>query len=329
MSNQRGTALIQIFLLLLGSTVAIAQPVQSHAGSQEPRGIQENPQLSFLDLIFPRRQVRIRDSKNPTRSPFDESLPYMLAPRNTALVGTDTLTLQWHPVVGASSYTIAITSSGVDWTTQVSDTEATFNVDVVSLQPNYRYTVVITADNGPSSASDEPVGFQLLPETERARVNAQIEAIKAEQREPDEEALAIALEYFEFQHSDPDWQSSALNQAAIEVLEAQIQAGTEDSRIYLLQADTYLRIGLPLLARERYEEALTYARAAGQQELQAESYWGLGDVAQGQTEYEDALAHLQTAQEFYEGLDDFEQVEELQDQIDAVEGQLPQSSAGQ
>jgi hypothetical protein len=51
-----------------------------------------------------------------------------------------------------------------------------------------------------------------LPETERDRVNAQIEAIKAEQREPDEEALAIALEYFEFQHSDPDWQSYALNQ---------------------------------------------------------------------------------------------------------------------
>jgi hypothetical protein len=82
----------------------------------------------------------------------------------------------------------------------------------ISLQPNYRYTVVITADNGPSSTSGEPVGFQLLPETERDRVNAQIEAIKAEQREPDEEALAIALEYFEFQHSDPDWQSYALNQ---------------------------------------------------------------------------------------------------------------------
>jgi hypothetical protein len=163
----------------------------------------------------------------------------------------------------------------------------------------------------------------LLPENERDRINVQVDAIRAAQLGPDEEALAIALEYFNFQHSDPDWDSYAVNQAVIDVLESRIQAGTQDSRVYLLQADTYLRVGLSLLAQQRYAEALTYAQAAGLQELQAESHWGLGDVAQGRTEYEDALAHLQMAQNLYRDLGDFEQAEELQAQVEAVETQLP------
>jgi len=176
---------------------------------------------------------------------------------------------------------VEIDGKNINWEDEVTGTEVIFD-ELASVEPNYRYTIVITTDEGISSKSGEPVGFTLLPETEHDRVNAQVDDIKAELLEPDEEALAIALAYFEFEHSDSDWQSYALNQYAIDVLESRIQAGTEDSRVHLLQADTYWRIGLPLLARERYEEALTYAQAAGQLELQSESHWGLGDVAQGQ-----------------------------------------------
>lgn len=320
MSNQRFTALIQIAVLTLGAVVTIAQPVQSHAGSQYPDSIRDNLQISFLDFIFPRRRERTRGSRKSTRPIVYVGLPYVLSPRNTAIFGTDELTLQWHPVEGATSYTVEIDN----WKVQVTGTEATFD-ELESLAPNRRYTIVVTTDGGISSESQN-VGFQFMPETERDRVNAQVEAIKAEQLEPDEEALAIALEYFDFEHSDPGWRSYALNQAAIDVLETRIEAGTGDSRVYLLQADTYLRIGLPLLAQERYERALAYAQVA---ELQAESHWGLADVAQGQTEYEDALAHLQMAQELYQGLGDCEQVEALQLQIDEVERQLLQPSFGQ
>jgi len=69
---------------------------------------------------------------------------------------------------------------------------------------------------------------------------------------------------------------------------------------------------LPLSARERYEEALTYAQAADQPELQAESYWGRSDVAQGQTEYADTVAYLEMSIELYEELGDLEKAEELQ-----------------
>ena len=326
MSHKRFTALIPTIALTFGAIVAVAQPVQSAIGIQAPNAIEENLQISFLHFIFPNRRTRTRGSRRSSRAPFDESLPYVLSPRNSALIGTDALTLQWHPVSGATSYAVAINGKGVNWEVEVTGTEATFD-ELKSFAPNYRYTMVITADNGISSESGEPVGFTLLPETESDRVNAQVEAIKAEQREPDEAALAIALEYFEFEHSDPDWQSYALNQAAIDVLEARIEAGTEDSRVYLLQADTYLKVGLPLLAQERYEEALTSAQAAGQAELQAESHWGLADVAQGQTEYALALNHLQMAQALYENLGNLEQATELQTQIAALEMQLPQSAS--
>jgi hypothetical protein len=322
MSHKRFTALIQILVLTLGTVVAISQPVRSHARSPYPDGGANNLQISFLDFLFPNRKGRNRGRRNPSRAPFDTSLPYVLTPRNTALIGTDGLTLRWHPVDGASSYTVEIGGRNVG---QFTETEAVFD-ELGFLEPNYRYTIVITTDTGISSELGTPtVGFALLPEAERDLVNAQVEAIKAASLEPDEEALAIALEYFGFEHSDPDWHSHALNQAAIEVLETRIQAGTEDSRVYLLQADTYWRIGLSLLARERYEEALTYAQAAGQAEFQAESHWGLADVAEGQTEYEEALAHLQAAQALYEDLGELELVEELQAQIERVSRQLPPS----
>jgi hypothetical protein len=326
MSYKRFTALIQIIVLTLGSVVTIAQPVRSHTSSPYPDGVAENLQISFLEFIFPKRKVRNRGSRNSSRTPFNASLPYVQTPRNTALIGTDALTLQWHPVAGASSYTVEISGKNIDWKFEVTGTEVVLD-ELEYLEPNYRYAIVITPDEGISSSSENPVGFTLLPEAERDRVNAQVEAIKAEQLEPDEEAIAIALAYFEFEHSDPAWRSYALNQAAIDVLENRIQTGTEDSRVYLLQADTYLRIGLPLLARERYKEALTYAQA-GQSELQAESHWGLGDVAQGQTEYTDAVEHLQAAQMLYQNLGELEQVKELQDLQDLIEklsGEVPPS----
>jgi hypothetical protein len=324
MSNQRVTALTQILVLTLGAVVAIAQPVQSSAGDHAPNGIEENLRASLLEFFFPNREERTRGARRSSRAPFDTSVPNMLSPRNTVLLATDELTLQWYALEGATSYTVEVKGGDVDWAVEVTGTEATFD-ELASLVPDYRYTIVVTSDTGRSTRSEESVGFAILPETESDRVNAQIDAIKAEQLDPDEEALAIALAYRDFEHSDPDWQSYALNQAAIDVLETRIEGCTEDSRVYLLQADTYLRIGLPLLAQDRYQQALAYAEAAEQPELQAESYWGLGDVAQKQAEYEEALAYLQKAKAIYEGL----AIEELQTQIEEVERQLPQQPSGQ
>lgn len=264
--------------------------------------------------------------RNSTRAPFDPALPYVISPRNTALIATEALTLEWHPVEGTTSYTVEIDGPEVDWSIQVSEPKAVYS-DLESLQPDYRYTVVITAENGQSPVMGPPVGFAMLSEIERDRVNEQVEAVKAKQLDPNVEAIALALVYLGFEHSDRDRQSYALNQAALDVLEAQIEAGTENSQIYLLQADTYLTIRLPLLAKERYEQALRLAEEVGQRELQAESYWGLAAIAEGQTEYGDAIAHLQSAQQLYNELGDRDQDEAFQDRIEAMEAEIPRSSS--
>ena len=267
--------------------------------------------------------------RNSPRDPFNPSLPYVISPRNTVLMATEALTLEWHPVEETTSYTVEIIDGpGVEWSTQVSEPQAVYP-DLESLKPDYRYTVVVTADNRLSSDAGESVGFAVLSEVERDRVNEQVEAVKAKQLDPDVEAIALALVYLGFEHSDLDRHSYALNQAASAVLETRIQAGTENSQVCLLQAETYLTIGLPLLAKEQYKQALRLAEAAGQRELQAESYWGLATVAEGQTEYGDAIVHLQSAQQLYEAVGDQDQVEVLQDRIEALEAEIPRTSLPQ
>jgi hypothetical protein len=147
MSHQRFTALIQIFVLTFSAVVLIAQPVRSHTGNQYPDDIGETLQVSFLHFIFPDRSERTRGSRKSARPIVNISIPYVLNPRNTALISTDALTLQWQPVEGATSYTVEIKGRDVDWAVEVDGTEVTFN-EVEALAPSYRYTIVVTTDGG-------------------------------------------------------------------------------------------------------------------------------------------------------------------------------------
>ena len=262
---------------------------------------------------------------NPSRGPFDTALPYVIGPRNTALLTADRLTLRWHPVANATQYQVTITGRGVNWTTIVTQPEVTYS-GAATFQPSYSYNVVIRANSGLSSFTSNRVGFTVLPPAEVAQVSRQVNQVKTSNLQPDVEAIALALIYGGYEHSDRDRHSYALNQLALNVLQERIDAGTNNIQIYLLQADTYLTIGLPLAARERYLKALALATASNLLEPQAQSQMGLGLVAAGQTEYSDAIRHLTTAQSLYQDLGDLAQVEALQTQIEELPGQVPQAS---
>lgn len=259
--------------------------------------------------------------RNLPRDPFNVALPYLLSPRNTALIVPENLLLEWNPVLGATSYQVQIEGRGVNWAVEVDEPQVRFP-DTASLQPNYRYTVVITADNGLSSRNGLPVGFAVLPAAEVERVNEAVEQIQAQGLEPDIEAIALAMLYLDYKHSDPGWDAYALNQSALEVLAARSEAGTENPAIYLLQAEAYLASGLPLLARGSYEQALALGQTLEQREIQAKSHVGLGEIAAGQTVYCEAIAHLRAAQTLYGELGDREQVETLQARIEQLEEEL-------
>jgi len=241
------------------------------------------------------------------------------------LLTADRLTLRWHPVANATQYQVTITGRGVNWTTIVTQPEVTYS-GAATFQPSYSYNVVIRANSGLSSFTSNRVGFTVLPPAEVAQVSRQVNQVKTSNLQPDVEAIALALIYGGYEHSDRDRHSYALNQLALNVLQERIDAGTNNIQIYLLQADTYLTIGLPLAARERYLKALALATASNLLEPQAQSQMGLGLVAAGQTEYSDAIRHLTTAQSLYQDLGDLAQVEALQTQIEELPGQVPQAS---
>ena len=278
--------------------------------------------------------ARREGPRNLPRDPFNPALPYLRSPRNTVLIAPENLLLEWkNPVQGATSYTVQIEGQGVNLALEVDEPQARFP-DTDSLQPDYLYIVVITADHGLFSRNSSPVGFTVLPAAEVERVNEAVEHIKAQGLEPDIEAIALARWYLDYEHSDPERRSYALNQSALDVLAARHEAGTENPAIYLLQAEAYLASGLPLQAEAyvaselplsawgSYTHALALGEAAEQREIQAVSYVGLGDIAAGQTDYGEAIAHLQTAQTLYEVLGDREQVEVLQTRIEQLKEEI-------
>jgi tetratricopeptide (TPR) repeat protein len=234
----------------------------------------------------------------------------------------ENLLLTWNPVPGATAYQVQIKGRGVAWAVEVGDSQVTFP-DRAGLQPNYRYAVVITADNRVSSGNGPPVGFTVLPAAEVERVKQAVEQIQAQGLELDIEAISLAMLYLDYKHSDPDWRSYALNYAALQVLAARIEAGTENPTLYLLQAEAYLASGLPLLARASYEQALALGQRLQQREIQAKSQVGLGEIAAGQTDYPGAIAHLQAAQTLYGELGDRQQVGALQNRISTLEKERP------
>lgn len=263
---------------------------------------------------------------NLPRDPFDQGLPYVLSPRNTALMAPENLLLTWNPVPGATSYQVQIKGRGVAWAVEVGEPQVTFT-DRAGLQPNYRYgvviTAVITADNRVSSGNGPPVGFTVLPAAEVERVKQAVEQIQSQGLEPDIEAIALAMLYLDYKHSDPDWRSYALNYSALQVLAARIEAGTENPTLYLLQAEAYLAGDLPLWAQASYEQAMALGQRLQQREIQAKSQVGLGEIAAGQTDYPGAIAHLQAAQTLYGELGDRQQVGALQNRISTLEKERP------
>lgn len=262
--------------------------------------------------------------RNSPRDPFDPTLPYVIGARNTALLDTENLSINWNPVVGASQYYVTITGEGVDWSAQTEQSQVAY-AGSEKFQSDYRYSVNIFADSM-STEQGISVGFTVLPSEEVEIVTDEVRSIEALQLDPDTEAIALALFYSAYKHSDPERRSYALNQSAIDVLQERIDTGTDNSQIYLLQADTYLTVGLPLLAKEKYLKALSLAESNNLSEQQALSSVGLGIIEEGQTNYSDAISYFQTAIQIYETLGDTEQVETLADRLNRIQEEIKPST---
>jgi Domain of Unknown Function (DUF928) len=243
----------------------------------------------------------------PTRAASDPTLPYLISPRNTAIL-TDQPTLRWHPVDGAKGYQLQVQGPEVNWTTQVSQPEVAYAGPL--LKPGLRYLVTVTADNGASTNNEAPVGFTLLTTEEVQRVKAWAEQVQ--QQPLSKEAQTLTLAYL--------YRSNNLNAAAIDALEQLIQKGNQTSSVHQRLGELYQEAELNQLAKERYLKALELAKAENNLEGQASVQASLGEVNTAFAQLDEARQWYQKAQVGYQTLGDKGQVKAIQRKLDYLEG---------
>lgn len=263
-----------------------------------------------------------RDSPySSTRAGNDPTVPYLISPRNSAIL-TLQPTLRWNPVAGASSYQVEVSGYGLNWKTEVQQPQVVYSGEQ-PLKPGFRYWVKITANNGKSNAKEEGRfrGFTVLSDADRQRINADIATLRQQaliarlqQQALKDEAKTIALAHL--------YRSNNLNANAIDLLEGLVKEGSDKVAVFQLLGNIYQKVGLNLLAKERYTAGLKLAIAQNNLEAQADIHRSLGEVNESLDELKDALQSYETALVNYRKLGDEVKVEELQQKIDDLKGRI-------
>ena len=254
--------------------------------------------------------IRLPNSNNTTLRPTGNKekvlakLPYLITPRETNII-TNRPPLRWNAVPGATNYTIKI--DGVNWETQTNKTEIVYPGEP-PLETGERYRVIIEADNGASSRSDAVVGFRVLDEQTQKTVLDAVKTVQQQQLSPEEAGLVLAHLY----------RGYGLYGDAVEVLEGLVKQNSQVATVYQLLGDTYLKIGLPQLAKKPYEKALKLAKNTENLSVQAEIQAGLGIAYRLLGNTDEAIQWLTKAKGTYNQLGDTSQVQELDKTINEI-----------
>ncbi|MBE5229318.1 MAG: tetratricopeptide repeat protein [Microcystis aeruginosa PMC 728.11] len=255
--------------------------------------------------------IPLPNSNNDTRRPTGNTekalakLPYLITPRETNIL-TNRPRLRWNKVPGATNYTIKI--DGVNWETQTNKTEIVYPGEP-PLEAATLYRVTIKADNGASyPIDDEKVWFIILDEQTQKTVLDAVKTVQQQQLSPEEAGLVLAHLY----------RGYGLYGDAVEVLEGLVKQNSRVATVYQLLGDTYLKMGLPQLAKKPYEKALKLAtntqNLSGQAEIQA----GLGIAYRLLGNKDEAIQWLTKAKGTYNQLGDTSQVQELDKTINEI-----------
>jgi predicted negative regulator of RcsB-dependent stress response len=240
---------------------------------------------------------------SPTRAPNNPSVPYLISPRNTAIL-TQQPNLSWNPVKGATGYRVQISGGEVNWTTNVNQPMVIYS-GKSPLKPGVFYEVVITANNGVSTKDIDDPTFFVLSDSDIRQVKTDITQLQQQPLSNESKNLALAHLY----------RSRDLNADAIDVLEKLVKGGSKTTAVYQLLGDIYQHISLNLLAKERYLEGLKLAQAEKNLEAQAIIQTSLGEIDQALNQPQQALQRYQAAIASYLTLGDEEQVRRLQQKL--------------
>jgi hypothetical protein len=197
--------------------------------------------------------ILLPNSNNKTLRPVGKTeaalakLPYVITPRETDIIN-DRPQISWNAVPGVVNYTVKIETDGFSWTTQTNQNKIIYSGDR-PLQPETRYWVTVTTDQGLSSQQETEVGFNVSDEQTKKTVLEAVEKIQKQPLSPTEKELILAYLY----------RGYGLYSDAINILEKPVNQGSGEITFYQLLGDTYLDIGLPQLARNIYQKGLELA----------------------------------------------------------------------
>ncbi len=175
---------------------------------------------------------------NPTRSVPSGEFPLVVTPRKTKLLNPRP-TLRWTPVTGATSYTVTVRGSNVNWSTDViSGTEVVYPGAAPPLMPGLTYKVIVVAGNRSSDEEALPdLGFTVLKIDEATTVRERETKIRSLGLSGAATGLLVANLYV----------TNGLTAEAIELLEGLSSASPEPAVLRSL-GDLYLALGLNRLA---------------------------------------------------------------------------------
>ncbi|MBO9998623.1 MAG: fibronectin type III domain-containing protein [Cyanobacteria bacterium SID2] len=172
----------------------------------------------------------------------------MISPRRT-LVFSNSLLLRWFAVEGATTYRVRVAGAGVNWETLVSEPFAIYEGTL--LQPGQMYLVSVDADNGTASSTTV---FSTVNEAQRTQIQQQLDLLDAMALDDSQRAISEARIYAD----------SGAMADAIEVLEAQVRAGSDNAEVYCLLASLYQQHYGTLDLADLYTELLNQVDRLGE-----------------------------------------------------------------
>ncbi|MEQ9483314.1 tetratricopeptide repeat protein [Coleofasciculus sp. F4-SAH-05] len=184
---------------------------------------------------------------------WNNHIPYIISPRRTAII-TDKPLLRWNSIPQAQHYTVTLEGEGIEWTTQVSDTQILYPGEP-PLQPGGDYLLIIEADTGESSLDEPPLpgglNFSRLDAQQAQQIRTQAAQISQQPWNPTAKALALATLYSKHQ----------LHTQAIATLDSLIADGVESAAIYRKIGDRYFyHLALLPQAKPYYKKAIELAQ---------------------------------------------------------------------
>ncbi|SRR5579883_358828 len=210
-----------------------------------------------VSLSPPRKCANRASLKNcfNSKAPVsNQSEPTLISPYNDA-VFSPTPRLIWRPVPGATSYTVQVGGTEVDWFQQVDGTFLDYPQAQPKLVLGNAYKVSVIANQGRNPISASSTVLIVASQDEIRQTRDLVTTIQQLNLSPDDQAIDISTAYM----------SQDFLTEAISVLQARIQAGSQNPRIFRFLGDRFLDAGLPEQAKQQYTKAFALAQRLNNQ----------------------------------------------------------------